>query len=303
MNLRELSPPAHDELLVVVGPTASGKTDLAIALARRFDGEIVSADSVQIYQRFDVGSGKPSAEERAQARHHLVDAIDPLAPMDAGRFAELADAAIRDIRARRKQPIVCGGTFLWIKALLFGLAEAAPRDEAVRARHEQLAQERGRPYLHGLLVRVDPESAARLAPNDLVRVSRALEVHELTGRPLSAWQREHAFAEVRHRHRLLGVKRERAELDLRIERRALAWLEGGWCEEVKGLLAAGYAPARAMGSVGYREVRSHLEGALTASALLPAIVRSTRVFVRRQRTWLRDQDVAWLEPGAPSAGA
>ncbi len=227
IGVDQVTPPEEGEVLVVVGPTASGKTALAIALARRFGGEIVSADSVQIYRRFDVGSGKPTAEERALARHHLIDAVEPLGAMDAGRFAELADAAIADIRARGLHPVVCGGTFLWIKALLFGLAEAAPRDEVVRARHDQLARAHGRAHLHELLARVDPASASRLAPNDFIRVSRALEVHELTGRPLSDWQKDHAFAERRYRHRLLGVRRERAELDARIELRARAWLDGG----------------------------------------------------------------------------
>ncbi len=296
MKLAEIEAPREDELLVVVGPTASGKTELAIRLAERFGGEIVGADSVQIYRHFDIGSGKPSPEERARAPHHLIGVADPAEDMDAARFAALADEAIASIRARGRVPIVCGGTFLWVRALVRGLTQAAPRDQAVRDRHAEIARERGRPALHAMLAEVDPASAARLAPNDLLRVSRALEVFELTGRPLSEVHREHGFSEIRHLHRLYGVARERPELDQRIEARARAWLEGGFIEEVRSLLDAGYAQTRAMGSVGYREVRAFVEGKLAKDALADAVVRSTRVFVRRQRTWLRDEPVGWIDP-------
>lgn len=296
MKVAEVAPPEAGELLVVVGPTASGKTELAIRLCERFGGEIVSADSVQIYRRFDIGSGKPSAEEIARAPHHLVGAIDPLEEMDAARFAKRADEAIADIRARGRVPVVCGGTFLWVKALLQGLAEAAPRDEALRRRHVELAEAEGRAALHDRLRAIDPAAAERLAPNDLVRVSRALEVFELTGRTQTAWHAEHGFATTRYPHRFLGVDRPREELDARIEARARVWLEGGWIEEVRSLLEDGFAEARAMGSVGYREVRAFVEGALPREELLLAVVRSTRTFVRRQRTWLRDEAVLLVDP-------
>lgn len=293
MRLDELPPPPEGVIDVVVGPTASGKTELALRLCERArgDAEIVSADSVQIYTRFDLGSGKPDAAERARAPHHLIDAVDPLAPMDAGRYAALGEAAFADLRARGKRPIVCGGTFLWVKALVQGLAPSAPRDEAVRARHQALAEREGRAALHAKLRAVDPISAERLAPNDLVRVSRALEVFELTGRPQSAWHDAHGFRAVRHPHRLLAVDLPREALDRRIEARARAWLAQGWVEEVRGLVDAGYGQARAMGSVGFREVHAHLRGELSEEELLPAIVRATRVFVRRQRTWLNGLDI------------
>ncbi|XXX76906.1 tRNA (adenosine(37)-N6)-dimethylallyltransferase MiaA [Sorangium sp. So ce134] len=292
LSWEAIAPPSPGELLVVVGPTASGKTELAIRLAERFGGEVVSADSVQIYREFDLGSGKPTPAERARAPHHLIDAADPLEAIDAQRFAQLAEAAIGDIRGRGRVPIVCGGTFLWVKALLFGLSPAPPADAEVRARHRAIAEAEGRAALHARLAEVDPASAARLAPNDLVRVSRALEIYERSGRTQSAWHAEHGFRERRHAARLLAVHRDRAELDRRIEARVAGWLEQGWVDEVRSLLARGYGDARAMGSVGYRQVREHLEGGLPAAELAPAIVRSTRVFVRRQRTWLRDQAVA-----------
>jgi tRNA dimethylallyltransferase len=179
---------------------------------------------------------------------------------------------------------------------MHGLAPSAPKDPAVRAAHEALVEARGRAALHARLAEIDPQSAARLAPNDFVRVSRSLEVYELTGKTQTAWHAEHRFAEVRHRARLLGVERPRDELDKRIERRAAAWLDGGWLDEVRDLIARGYRDTRAMSSVGYRQVRDHLEGELPESELQGAIVRATRTFVRRQRTWLRDQPVTWLAP-------
>ena len=285
---------AEGELLVVVGPTASGKTELAVRLAERFGGEVIGADSVQIYRGFDVGSGKPSADERARAPHHLIDVADPLEPFDAQRFAALGDRAIAEIRARGRVPIVCGGTFLWVRALVMGLSPVPPADATVRARHAALVEAEGRAALHARLVAVDPASAARLSPNDYLRVSRALEVHELSGKPQSAWFAEHGFRTARHPARMIGVQRERDEIDRRIEARTRQWLEGGWIDEVKRLRAEGHGEARAMGSVGYRQVAEHLDGALRGDALADAIVRATRVFVRRQRTWLRDEAVTWV---------
>jgi tRNA dimethylallyltransferase len=282
------------ELVTVVGPTATGKTALAIALAERLAGEIVSADSVQIYRGFDAGSGKPTGEELARAPHHLVSTLDPLDHVDAATWAESATAAIADVRARGRVPIVCGGTFLWVKALLYGLAQAPAGNPQVRERHRDLVEREGRPALHALLGRVDAESAARLHPNDFVRVSRALEVHDLTGKPMSIWQNEHAFRPARHGARLLAIACDPASLTERIRARVSSWLGAGWVEEVRGLVARGHGDARAMGSVGYAQIRAMLAGRLAPDDLEDAIVRATRVFARRQRTWLNHADVTWL---------
>jgi tRNA dimethylallyltransferase len=289
-----IAPPDASELLVVVGPTATGKTELAVRLAERFGGEIISADSVQIYRHFELGTGKPSADEMARATHHLIDAVDPLEPFDARLYVELADRAIASVRARGKVPIVCGGTFLWVKALVFGLAAAPPSDAAIRTRHQSIADAEGRAALHARLAAIDPRSAARLAPNDLVRVSRALEVFELSGKPMSVWHEEHAFGDARYVPRFIGVARDSSETDRRIAARVSAWLEAGWVDEVRGLLARGYGDARAMSAVGFRQIAEHLAGAIDARDLSEAIVRATRVFARRQRTWLRDQPVTWI---------
>ncbi len=281
---------ADDEtLLTIVGPTASGKTSLAIALAEALDGEIISVDSVQIYEGFDIGSGKPTAEERGAAPHHLIDVLDPMTAIDAARFIELADLAIADVRARGKRPIVCGGSFLWVKALLRGLAPAPRADAAIRARHREDVERDGNKSLHDRLRAVDPVSAARLHPNDVLRVSRALEVFELTGRTQSEGHADHGFQPVRHKARLLVIPRTPDALTLRIAARVDAWLANGWIEETETLLARGFADARAMTSVGYREVTEHLRGKLPKNELAATIVRATRIFARRQRTWLNHE--------------
>lgn len=289
------SPPGRDELLVVVGPTASGKSALAIELAERYGGEIVNADSVQIYSHFDIGSGKPTATERARVPHHLYDALDPLDAIDAGRYAELADDVIADIRARGRLPIICGGTFLWVLALTHGLAQLPAADAAIRARHAEEAELAGREALHARLVAVDPKTAARLAPNDFVRVSRALEVFELSGKPLSELHEEHGFSEARYPTRLVGIRWSKEQLAERIAERTRAFLEAGWKEEVRSLVERGYREARAMSSVGYKQVLEHIEGKLPEAELADTIDRATRVFARRQRTWLRDREVLWIE--------
>ena len=188
---------ADERLLCVVGPTASGKSALAMRLALELGGEILSADSMQIYRGFDIGTGKPTAAEQARVPHHFVDVAEPFEAWDAAQWAGLASARIAEIRGRGRLPIVCGGTFLWVRALVWGLADAPRADEALRARHRAIAEADGRAALHARLAEVDPVSAARLAANDLVRVSRALEVFELTGKPMSQVQAEHGFREQR----------------------------------------------------------------------------------------------------------
>jgi tRNA dimethylallyltransferase len=284
----------RERLVCIVGPTASGKTDLAIAVAERVGGEIVSADSVQIYRGFDIGSGKPTSDERARAPHHVIDVLDPLEVVDAAAYARLAEEAIADIRARGKLPILCGGTYFWVRALVLGLVDAPPGDSDVRARHRAFVDEKGRNALHEELARVDPASAARLHPNDVVRVSRALEIFELSGRKMSEWHAEHGFRQRRMDHVLVAPSTTSEQLTERIAGRVDKWLAGGWIDEVRALLEQGYGDARAMGSVGYAEVRSFLEGTLPRESLRDAIVQSTRIFTRRQRTWLKSANVEWL---------
>ena len=290
----ELAREKPERLLCIVGPTASGKTDVAIETCARIGGEVVSADSIQIYRGFDIGSGKPAAAERARAPHHLLDVLEPSESVDAVRYAALAERAIADVRARGKIPVLCGGTFFWVRALVLGLVDAPAASEEIRARHRAIADEQGRAALHAELAKVDPRSAERLHPNDVVRVSRALEVHELSGRPMSEWHEEHGFRGKRMDAVLIAPSTTPVELTARIERRAAAWLEGGFIEEVERLIAEGHGDSRPMGSVGYKEVRAFVRGELAREALLPAIVQSTRIFARRQRTWLKSAGVEWL---------
>ncbi len=291
---------ADERLLCIVGPTASGKSALALRLARELNGEILSADSMQIYRGFDIGTGKPNAEERALVPHHLVDVAEPLEAWDAARWADEAVRLIGEVRARGAIPILCGGTFLWVRALIYGLAEAPRGDDELRARHRAWAEQAGRPALYARLLEVDPVTAARLAPNDFVRVSRALEVFELTGTPISQVQAAHGFREPRFQARFLGVARERAEQDALIGTRVRGMLTAGWVREVESLIERGFGEARAMASVGYRQVAEALKAGSVGdeTALADAIVRATRVFARRQRTWLRDQPVEWLPADA-----
>lgn len=298
---------AEVPLLVVVGPTGSGKTALACRLAELCGGEIVSADSVQVYRHFDVGSAKPTPEERARARHHLVDIADPLDTFEAAQWAARAEATLAELRARNVRPIVCGGTFLWIRALVYGLAAAPPAAPDRRAEHAALVERSGRAALHERLARVDPESAARLHPNDFVRVSRALEVFELTGTSLSTLQAAHGFRTQRHPAKLVGIRHAPEDYDARLRRRCREMFDEGWLDEVRQLLAAGFGESRAMGAVGYRQVREYLQREGTTALAAPGeglreleeeVWRATRVFARRQRTWLRDQPVTWLTPEA-----
>ncbi|APS00656.1 tRNA (adenosine(37)-N6)-dimethylallyltransferase MiaA [Pajaroellobacter abortibovis] len=283
-----------EDLLAIVGPTASGKTAFAMELAEQVNGEIVGADSVQVYREFDKGSGKPTRDDRTRIPHHLVDFLSPHDPWDVALFASRASAAIEEIRLRGRYPILCGGTFLWVKALLYGLAESPPADLQVRAALEELVEAEGRAALHQRLSEVDPLMAARLHPHDVMRVSRALEVYMLTGRPLSLFHSGHGFQKQRYSFRLLAYSLSLEELTVRIQARVHQWLAEGWIDEVRMLLQNGYELTRPMRSVGYKQICSYLKGELNGEELELSIVRATRIFARRQRTWLRSAEVTWL---------
>ncbi len=280
----------------MVGPTASQKTELAIRICEQHAGEIVNADSVQIYKRFDIGSGKPTPDERARAAHHLVDAIEPTEPIDAAVYARMAQDAIDDIVARGKLPVVCGGTFLWVRALVLGLAPAPGASSEIRAELQRDLERLGHQALHDRLSLVDPELAARLAPRDFVRVQRGLEVYLLTAKPLSRWHEEHQKQPPRCLYRLVGVRWDKHALQERIRQRAQAWLRSGWIDEVRELSKAGFRDTRAMQSVGYRQVQDFIDGKLAEPQLLDSVVRATKIYARRQRTWLRMEQVTWIDP-------
>ena len=295
---------ARGDLLVIAGTTASGKTALALELARALDGELIGADSVQVYRGFDVGSAKPTAAELAGVAHHLIDVIDPDEAIDAARFATLADAAIGDVHARGRRAIVVGGTGLWLRALVRGLVTLPTPDPETRARLEAEIELHGAPGLHARLRAIDPRAAAAIHENDALRIVRALEVHAQTGRPLGELRREHALGAPRYRTLFLVLDREREALRARIAERVAHMIARGLVDEVRSLLARWPPGARAFGSVGYREIVAHLAGEASLDASREAIVRSTWVYTRRQRTWFRSEPGidAHLDAGAMDVG-
>jgi tRNA dimethylallyltransferase len=282
-------------LLVIAGPTASGKTSLAVALARRLSGEIVNADSQQVYRGLDVGTAKPTAQERALAPHHLLDVVDPGEGMDAARFAALADGAIADVASRGRLPIVAGGTGLYLRALLHGVVAAPGRDPALRARLEEEAARDGRPALHARLAAVDPEAARRIRPNDLVRIVRALEIAEGGRRP-SELHAEHAFAPDRYEATILALDPPRPELHARIDERVREMFAEGILDEARALLARpGGLPARL--PIGYAEAAACARGELALDEAVRRVQVAHRRYARRQIIWLRrERGVEWIRP-------
>jgi tRNA dimethylallyltransferase len=273
--------------VVVAGPTAAGKTEAALAIARRWNGELIGADSVQVYRGFDLGSAKPTAEELGGVPHHLIDVLDPDQDIDAQRYAALADAAIADVHRRGRLPIVVGGTGLWLRALLRGLVPAPPVDLALRARLDAEAERAGSPALHRRLAAVDPRAAAAIHPNDRLRIVRALEVFEQTGRPLGELRHEHALGGPRY-DALFVVLDPGPALEHRIETRLDAMLASGWLDEVRALRAR-WGAVRPLGSVGYKELVEHLEAGTSMDQTRRAIRKATRIYARRQRTWFRSE--------------
>lgn len=284
-------------LTVIAGPTASGKTGLAVRLALQAGGEIVSADSQQVYRHFDIGTAKPSAEERAAVPHHLVSAVEPLESFSAAEYQRRADAAIADIASRGRRVFVVGGTGMYLRILLHGLVEAPGALPALRAELEALAAAEGREAVHRRLAEVDPETAARLPVNDLVRTIRALEIHQQTGQPASQFRREHAFAEARYPFRMYVLAPPREELYRRIDARTDAMFQQGLVEEVRGLIVRGYAEAAPMRSVGYAQAKAVVDGTLSLEQARQQVAQETRRYAKRQLTWFRKEPGAlFLEP-------
>jgi tRNA dimethylallyltransferase len=289
---REDGPP---RLVAILGPTASGKSDLGLALAERFGGEILCCDSMQVYRGMDVGTGKPSRAEQARIPHHLLDLVDPGEPFHAGRWADLARAAIVDVTGRGRLPVIVGGTGLYFRALVRGLFEAPPSDPEIRARHDAASAREGVPALHARLAAVDPEAAAGIRVNDLVRISRALEVWEQTGVPISELRRR---APPPPPLRVFTIVLDPSLDDLRerIDRRVDAMIAAGWPAEVERLWAGGFARARAMEALGYRQLGQVLEGTVPLDEAIAETKRITVAYARRQRTWFRKEDATLRLP-------
>jgi tRNA dimethylallyltransferase len=281
-------------ILIICGPTGSGKGQLARELARRKNGEIVSADSRKIYRRLDIGTAKPTLEQREEVLYHLLDVCEPREVFTAARFVELADQAITDIHRRGRLPLVVGGTGLYLRALLHGIADVPPRDETLRA--SMLDEESMQPgALRRKLEEVDPQAAGQIPPGDLVRTVRALEVFELTGRPISSHQDSHGFESMRYRARQLALDWDRQELYRRIDARVERMIDAGWLEEVRELIKDGLDQSPAFKTVGYPQLKDHLEGRLTLEKAVSEIQKEHRRYARRQLTWFRAQkEIEWI---------
>lgn len=275
-------------LVVLIGPTAVGKTALSLALARRLDAEIISGDSMLFYRGFDIGTAKPTKEERAAVPHHFIDILAPEASFNVMDFQRLAREEIGRIAARGRLPLVVGGTGLYIKSLLEGYVfNETSGDRAYREKIERLAQEKGKAFVHSLLQEADPEAAARLHINDFRRVVRALEVASLGNEHISE-QREAAGGELAYDAYVIGLRRERQALYARIEERVDAMLEAGFADEVRSLLAEGVPrDCPAMKGIGYREMLAYLAGSMDLPLAAEEIKKATRHFAKRQLTWFR----------------
>lgn len=286
----------NKKIVLVCGPTGIGKTGFAIDLALGVNAEIIGADSMQIYRYMDVGTAKPDPGERSMVFHHLVDVVDPDEDFDAARFASMADTAIDHLQKRGRAAIVAGGTGFYFKALVHGLFRTAKANPAVVEVLEKDAAEGV--DLHAKLLDVDPESAARIHPNDLFRVIRALEVVTTQGIPISSLQQAHGFNKERYRTLKFGLYMDRENLYQRIEKRVDMMLDQGLVKEVEALVDRGYGlDLKSMQSIGYRHVGQYLRGEIDYGEMVAQLKRDTRRYAKRQLTWFRgDKDMIWLMP-------
>lgn len=289
--------PSAAPLVVIVGPTASGKSSLGMKLARQLGGEILVCDSTQVYRGFDTGTSKPTEAERREIPHHLLDLVEPAELFTAGDYRKRAIPVLADLRERGRLPIITAGTGLYLRALLEGLAEVPARSEDLRARLRRSAERRKPGYLHRVLARMDPEAAARIGPRDTPKLTRAIEVCVLAGKTIT---------EVHHSGRpglegfhaiKIGLMPPRTALYERIERRTIEMMDRGWLKEVRGLVARGIPPtAKPFSFIGYGELRAHLEGKSDLPKVVAAIQQATRRYAKRQLTWFRkESSVKWYE--------
>ncbi|MDX1582589.1 MAG: tRNA (adenosine(37)-N6)-dimethylallyltransferase MiaA [Thermoanaerobaculia bacterium] len=284
-------------LLLISGPTGSGKSRVAASLAENIDGEIVNGDSIQIYRGFDIGSAKPSPEIRRSIPHHLYDRLDPDEHLDVAGWVALAEDAIESIRGRKNIPIVVGGTNFYLRSLLRGLPELPSRQPELRRRLDSiLRRSGGARHLHRLLRSIDPASGERISPSDRHRIERAIEVFAASGKPISAFERPSPEKPPRYRHAQYALHVDRPELRRRLDERVENMYEAGLVEEVRDLLDRYSADLRPFGSIGYREVVDHLRGVVTLEAAIETTKRRTWAYARRQMTWLRaERDVQWVD--------
>jgi tRNA dimethylallyltransferase len=286
------------KIVIILGPTAVGKSELALELAGQLNGEIVNADSLQVYRFMDIGTGKPTMAERERVRHHLIDVVKPDQEFNAAMFRHLASEVIHQIHARKRNPMVCGGTGLYLRALTRGLFEGPAQDVIFRSELEKEIAQSGLGSVYRRLAEIDPTVTSTIHPNDRSRTVRALEVYQLTGKPISQWQNEHRFQEDSFAVLKVGLTLDRVELYERINRRSAAMIQAGLLDEVRSLVARGYSlDLKPLGSVGYAQMGKVIRGALAIDAALEEMQQQTRHLAKRQLTWFRgDKDVRWFHP-------
>jgi tRNA dimethylallyltransferase len=285
-------------VIAILGPTASGKSQLGLALAERLSGEIVCCDSVQVYRGMDIGTAKPTREEQQRCPHHLLDLVLPGEPFHAAAWASRARVAIGEISDRGRTPIIVGGTGLYFRALRGGLFDAPPSDPSIRARHQAEAATLGVPVLHQRLKEIDPEAAAQILPGDLVRTSRALEVYEQTGIPISELRRRAARTPLPWQLSVVVLDYPLVKLRPSIHRRVEHMMQVGFLQEVVALREAGFGQTRALAALGYKQLGQHLDGSLTIDEAVEQTKGATCAYARRQRTWFR-REQAQVRARAP----
>ena len=287
----------ENRLICICGPTASGKTALSVALAKRLHTEIISADSMQLYREMDIGTAKPTLEEQQGVHHHLIDVCEPGEPFSVAKYVELADAAAQDILSRGMIPVVIGGTGLYMDALIeCSTFSGDETDLSVRGKYESMAREQGNEAVHRCLAAVDPESAERLHPNNLKRVIRALEVYEQTGMTIGEMNRLHKRPEPKYRAIKIGLcPEERQTLYDRIDRRVDIMVRDGLIEETRSLWERGLLTGTAAQAIAYKEFLGYLEGRETLEDCIELLKRRSRNYAKRQLTWLkRDDSIHWI---------
>ena len=283
-------------LIFILGPTAVGKTEISIIGAQQLNAEIISLDSRQLYRHMDIGTAKPTSEERRQVPHHLIDFVEPDQSFTVADYQKLADQKVEEIWKRGKQPMFVGGSGLYFRAVLDGLFEGPTADPELRAKLRQDARKFGKEKLHQKLAKIDPKTAENVHPNDLVRVIRAIEVYEKTGEPISKLQRQWDEEPPRYDFVAVGLNRSRELLYQRIDQRVDEMIKRGLIEEVKKLLELYPRDCRAMQSFGYKEIASYLNGEIGLQEAIELTCQRTRHFAKRQLTWFRnDGRIRWLD--------
>ncbi len=294
-NTRQLEIKDRPKILAILGPTAAGKSELSIQIAKRIGGEIVNADSLQVYKYMDIGTAKPSRAEREDIPHHLIDIIDPSTEFNAGAYRKAAQEAIQELHKKGIRIILVGGTYLYVRVLLYGLIEGISANREIRDRLRRLKSDFGVSYIYEKLKSLDPGAAGRIHPNDYVRIERALEAYYITGTKMSELQEKHGFKGDEYEVLKIGIFEEREVLRKKIDQRVDRMIESGLVNEVRKLREMGFGrDLKPMQSIGYKHINQYIDGEIALDKAIELIKRDTKRLAKRQMTWLRrDKDICW----------